>query len=310
MLAIHSDSTVAVAAAGSFGEGTADKREVPMNERVIRADGIELATQAFGDPVQPPVLLIMGAMASMLWWPDAFCERLAAQGRHVLRYDNRDTGHSTTYPPGEPPYAFDDMANDAVRVLDGYGISSAHLVGMSMGGMIAQLVALKHPARVASLTAISSSPFGEDTSGLPGTSLAYMEHAAQFDQVDWTDRAQVIRVMVADSRMLAGSAHPFDEARAMRLIERDFDRAGNFASATNHFMLKGGDAWQGRLREIGVPLLVIHGTADPIFPIEHGGALSEAVAGAILVRLEGGGHELHEADWDEIIASIVEHTGR
>ena len=148
-----------------------------MNESVIRADGIELATQAFGDPGQPPVLLIMGAMASMLWWPDAFCERLAGQGRHVLRYDNRDTGHSTTYPPGEPPYAFDDMANDAVRVLDGYGISSAHLVGTSMGGMIAQLVALKHPARVASLTAISSSPFGEDTSGLPGTSPAYMAHA-------------------------------------------------------------------------------------------------------------------------------------
>jgi pimeloyl-ACP methyl ester carboxylesterase len=310
MLAIHSDSAVAVAAAGSLGEGTADKGEVPMNERVIRTDGIELATQAFGDPGQPPVLLIMGAMASMLWWPDAFCERLAGQGRHVLRYDNRDTGHSTTYPPGEPPYAFDDMANDAVRVLDGHGISSAHLVGMSMGGMIAQLVALKHPARVTSLTAMSSSPFGEDTSGLPGTTLACMEHAAQFDQVDWTDRAQVIRVMVAESRMLAGSAHPFDEARATRLIERDFDRAGNFASVTNHFMLKGGAAWQGRLREIGAPLLVIHGTADPVFPIEHGGALSEAVAGAILVRLEGGGHELYEADWDEIIASIVEHTGR
>ena len=110
--------------------------------------------------------------------------------------------------------------------------------------------------------------------------------------------------------MLAGSAYSFDEARATRLIEQDFDRAGNFASATNHFMLKGGDAWQGRLREIGVPLLVIHGTADPIFPIEHGVALSEAVAGVILVRLEGGGHELHEVDWDEIIASIVEHTGR
>jgi pimeloyl-ACP methyl ester carboxylesterase len=281
-----------------------------MNERVIRADGIELAARAFGDPGQPPILLIMGAMASMLWWPDAFCERLANRGRHVLCYDNRDTGHSTTYPRGEPPYTFDDMADDAVRVLDGYGISPAHLVGMSMGGVIAQLVALKHPARVASLTVISSSPFGEDTSGLPATSPAYIEHAVQFGQVDWTDRTQVIRVMVADSRMLAGSAHPFDEARATRMIERDFDRARNFASATNHFMLKGGDAWQGRLREIGAPLLVIHGTADPIFPIEHGVALSEAVWGAILVRLDGGGHELHEADWDQIIASIVEHTGR
>jgi pimeloyl-ACP methyl ester carboxylesterase len=211
---------------------------------------------------------------------------------------------------GEPPYAFDDMAKDAVRVLDGYGISSAHLVGMSMGGMIAQLVALKHPARVASLTVISSSSFGEDTSGLPGTSPAYMEHAAQFGQADWTDRPQVIRVMVADSRMLAGSADPFDEARATKLIERDLDRAESFASATNHFMLKRRRCVARPAARIGAPLLVIHGTADPIFPIEHGVALSEAVAGATLVRLEGGGHELHEADWDEIIASIVEHTGR
>ncbi len=280
-----------------------------MNERVIQTAGIELATQAFGDPGRPPVLLIMGAMASMLWWPDAFCERLAGRGRHVVRYDNRDTGHSTTYPPGEPPYAFDDLADDAVRVLDGYGITSAHLVGMSMGGMIAQLTALKHPARVASLTVISSSPFGEDTSRLPGASAAYMEHAAQFGRVDWTDSAQVVRIMVADSRMLAGSAHPFDEGRATKLIERDFGRARNFASATNHFALQGGDAWQGRLRDIRVPLLVIHGTADPIFPVEHGIALAQAVRGAKLVRIEGGGHELHEADWPEIIDAIIAHTG-
>src|SRR5688572_14306056 len=138
-----------------------------MGERVIRADGVELATQSFGDPAHPPVLLIMGVMASMLWWPDEFCERLANRRRYVVRYDNRDTGRSTTYEPGLPTYTFDDMADDAVRVLDAYEISSAHLVGMSMGGMIAQLATLKHLARVASLTAISTSPFGIDTSDLP-----------------------------------------------------------------------------------------------------------------------------------------------
>jgi pimeloyl-ACP methyl ester carboxylesterase len=283
---------------------------MPMNERVIRADGLELAVQAFGDSGQPAVLLIMGAMASMLWWPEGFCERLADRRRYVLRYDNRDTGRSTTYRPGEPSYAFDDLADDAIRVLDGYGIPSAHLLGMSMGGMIAQLAALKHPERVASLTVISSSPFGEDTSSLPGASAAYMEHAAQFGQVDWTDRAQVIRAMAADSRMLAGPAHPFDEGRITSLIERDFDRARNFASVTNHFVLEGGEAWQGRLGEVRTPVLVIHGTADPIFPIEHGVALSKKVPGATLVRLEGSGHELHEADWDQIIAAIVAHTRR
>jgi pimeloyl-ACP methyl ester carboxylesterase len=277
---------------------------------MIRSDGIELATEAFGDATNPLVLLIMGAMASMLWWPDEFCERLAARGRRVVRYDNRDTGRSTTHEPGPPAYTLDDMAADAVRVLDAYGISAAHLVGMSMGGMIAQLVALRHPARVTSLTTISSSPFGRDNSDLPGSSPALDDHFADFSKVDWADRAQVVRFMIEDSRLIAGSARPFDEARAMRLVERDYDRARNFASATNHVMLEGGEAWQGRLNEIRAPLLVIHGTADPLLPIEHGVALCEAVAGASIVRLEGAGHELHEADWDEIIAAIVDHTGR
>jgi pimeloyl-ACP methyl ester carboxylesterase len=279
-----------------------------VSERVIQSNGIEIATEAFGDPANPTVLLVMGAMASMLWWPEEFCQELAARGRYVIRYDNRDTGLSTKYEPGEPPYTLDDMADDAVRILDGYGISAAHLVGMSMGGVISQLAALKHPERVASLTAISTSPVGVDTSNLPQTSEAYRKHAAEGENVDWSDRSQVIEFMVKDSRMIAGTAHPYDEAYARRLIARDVDRARNFVSATNHFMLKGGDKWQGRLHAMQAPLLVIHGSADPIFPVEHGVALSQAVAGARLVKLEGGGHELHRADWDEIIMTIVEHT--
>jgi pimeloyl-ACP methyl ester carboxylesterase len=282
-----------------------------MSELTIRAGGIEIATEAFGDPKHAPVLLIMGAMASMLWWPEEFCQRLAAKGRYVIRYDNRDTGRSTTQAPAAPSYTGDNMADDTIRVLDGYRISSAHLVGMSMGGALGQLAALKYPARVRSLTVISSSPFGEDTSALPGPTPAYSEHAAQFSDLDWTDRAQVIRFMVAESRALGSSVHLFDEARARALIERDYDRARNFASATNHLAVAGGGAaWQGRLRELRAPLLVIHGTADSLFPIEHGVALTNTVPGARLVRLDGGGHELHEADWDKIIAAIVDHTGR
>jgi pimeloyl-ACP methyl ester carboxylesterase len=283
---------------------------MPMNERMIRADGIDLAAQAFGDPGRPPVLLIMGAMASMLWWPDAFCERLASHGRYVVRYDNRDTGLSSKYPPGEPSYALDDMVDDAIRVLDGYAIAAAHVVGMSLGGMIAQIAALKDPARVLSLTTISSSPVGTDKSRLPTFSEAFAEHMAAGETADWSDRAQVIAYMVEDSRVLAGAAHPFEEARARAFIERDHDRAGGYLSATNHGVLKVGDKWQGRLKEMKAPLLVIHGTADPIFPIEHGIALAQAVRGAKLVRIEGGGHELHEADWHQIIEAIVAHTAR
>jgi pimeloyl-ACP methyl ester carboxylesterase len=268
----------------------------------------EIISEAFGDPANPPLLLIMGAMASMLWWPEALCRKLTEAGLFVIRYDNRDTGRSTKYKPGEPPYTFDDMADDAVRVLDDHGIGSAHVAGMSMGGMIAQLVALKHPSRVASLTVISSSPVGVDTSHLPGTTEAYIEHSAEGAKVDWSDRGQVIDFIVRDARAIASIAHPFDEARMRAFIEQDYDRSGGFLSAANHFMLKGGNAWKGRLHEITAPLLVIHGTADPIFPIEHGEALADTVAGANVLRIEGGGHELHPDDWDAIVAGIVAHA--
>ncbi|MER9364478.1 alpha/beta fold hydrolase [Mesorhizobium sp. M0518] len=265
----------------------------------------EIISETFGDPANPPLLLIMGAMASMLWWPEAFCRKLAGADLFVIRYDNRDTGRSTKYKPGEPPYMFDDMADDAMRVLDDHGIGKANVVGMSMGGMIAQLVALKHPSRVASLTVISSSPVGTDTSHLPQTSDAYIEHSAEGAKVDWSDRGQVIDFTVRDARAIASIAHPFDEARMRAFVEQDHDRSGGFLSATNHFMLKGGDAWKGRLHEIAAPLLVIHGTADPNFPVEHGEALAEAVTGAKILRFGGGGHELHPDDWEVIVAGIV-----
>ncbi|RWM22506.1 MAG: alpha/beta hydrolase [Mesorhizobium sp.] len=278
----------------------------------------EIASQTFGDPAHPPMLLIMGAMASMLWWPEAFCRKLAGKGLFVIRYDNRDTGRSTKYAPGEPPYTFDDMVDDAMRVLDSYGIAKAHVVGMSMGGMIAQLVALKYPSRIISLTAISTSPIGIDTSHLPGTTGAYMKHSAEGAKVDWSDRDQVVDFIVKDAHAIAGTAHPFDEKWTRAFVEQDYDRSGGLLSATNHFLLKsgedrsgedqGGEDWKGRLHELKVPLLVIHGTADPIFPVEHGAALAEAVAGARLVRIEGGGHELHPDDWATIIDAIVTHA--
>jgi pimeloyl-ACP methyl ester carboxylesterase len=277
-------------------------------QRIARVDNVEIATEVFGDSANLPVLLIMGAMASMLWWPDDFCERLAQQRRYVIRYDNRDTGLSTKYAPGEPPYTFDDMADDAMRVLDAYKIRSAHLVGMSLGGVIAQLAALAHPSRVASLTAISTSPIGTDTSHLPQRAAAYKKHAEAGAKIDWSDREQVIDFAVKDARMLAGTAYPFDEAGTRAFIERDYDRSGDFLSATNHFLLKSGNKWRGRLSEIKVPLLVIHGTADPIFTVEHGEMLAGIVGNARLMRIEGGGHELHKEHWDEIITAITAHT--
>jgi pimeloyl-ACP methyl ester carboxylesterase len=281
---------------------------VAMTDRAIQADGVELATQAFGDPSHPPIVLVMGATASMLWWPEGLCRQLAGRGRYVIRYDNRDTGLSTTWEPGKPNYTFADMADDVVRVMDGYGLAAAHVAGMSMGGLIAQKAALDHAGRVLSLTAISTSPTGVDTSHLPQTAQAYQDHAAEGANVDWSNREQVIRYVAKDMQMLAGPAHRIDEAQARAFVASDFDRARRFASATNHFIIESGRKPRTELRDLEMPLLVIHGTADPIFPIEHGEAFGEVVPGARLVRLEGSGHELHESDWPQIVDAIVAHT--
>jgi pimeloyl-ACP methyl ester carboxylesterase len=269
-----------------------------------------ICSETFGSRNDPAVLLIMGAMASMLWWPDGFCRRLAGAGRLVIRYDNRDTGRSTGYEPGTATYTFDDMASDAVAVLDEHRVERAHVVGMSMGGGIAQLVALSHPERVASLTLISTTNFGDQDNDLPGPTAEYMRHAAAFDDLDWSDTPAVAELLLRDARRLAGVRHPFDEAAARELIGRDLERAIDPARLANHGALGGGGGSGRELKELAAPLLVIHGTADPLIPYPHGVALAEAVPGATLVTVEGGGHELHEGDWDQILGAIVSQTER
>lgn len=192
-------------------------------------------------------------------------------------------------------------------MLDGHGISNAHVVGFSLGGMVGQVTALKNPERVLSLTAISTSPVGVDKSGFPPSGEAWMEHMNV--EVDLSDRAGTVGYMAEDARLVADAAYPFDEAGTRAFIERDFDRAGGYLSAANHSILfETGATWRNRLHELRAPLLVIHGTADPVFPPEHGMALARAVAGAKLMKLEGGGHELHPARWDRLIGAIANHT--
>jgi pimeloyl-ACP methyl ester carboxylesterase len=275
-------------------------------ERRVRSGDAELCTETFGRRGDPPVLLIMGQTASMLWWPDAFVERVAAAGRFVVRYDHRDTGRSTSYEPGRPPYTADDLVADAVAVLDGHGLERAHVVGMSMGGGLAQRVALEHPDRVATLTAISTSPVGVEAE-LPGPRPEYLAHAAAFESLDWSDTEALTALLVCDARALAGTRHPFDEAAARELIARDLARARNAASMLNHTLLSGGEDHGARAAAIAAPTLVVHGEADPIFPLAHGEALAAAVPGARLVVIPGGGHELHAADLDRIADAIIAH---
>lgn len=280
---------------------------MPGSERTISRGALSFRTEAFGEPAAPAILMIMGATASMLWWPDELCRSLADTGRFVIRYDNRDTGCSTTYEPGPPPYTIDDMADDAVAILDGYGLAQAHLVGMSLGGMIAQLAALKHPQRVRSLTLIGSAAFDEDDSALPPLEPALLAHFARIETLGWDDRSAVVDFHVESFRISAGPKAKFEEARARSLAEREYDRALNARSALNHSMLGGGEEWAGRLSEIGAPALVIHGRHDPINSFEHGRKLAAGLPSARLVELDAG-HELNERDWDRIVDEIRIHT--
>ena len=249
--------------------------------------------------------MIMGAMASMLWWPAELCAGLARSGRFVIRYDNRDTGRSTSYEPGKPPYTSDDLVDDAVAVLDGYGIERAHIVGMSMGGALAQVVAL-HPARVATVTAISTTKLDRDPD-LPGADPEYLEHAAAFERLDWADTQALAELLVLDarSRRVAAPVRRGGRTRVRGARPAPHDQPGEPRQPRH---ADRGEDRQGRLEEIEAPFLVIHGTDDPLMPYAHGVALARAVPGARLVTIDGGGHELHEGDHDQIRTAILEQT--
>jgi pimeloyl-ACP methyl ester carboxylesterase len=284
--------------------------ERTRNDTIVHANGVELCVETFGAADDEAVLLIMGAAASMDWWEDEFCERLAAGGRFVIRYDHRDTGRSVTYEPGAPGYTGPDLVEDAVGVLDALGVSRAHLVGMSMGGALAQLAALDHPDRVASLTLISTSPAGPHEADLPGmTDEAMAAFGAVIEPDDWSDRRAVVDYLTALARACASPSRPFDEQAARELSARVFDRTVNIAStAKNHHLAEGGGRWRERLGELDVPTLVIHGTEDPLMPYGHGLALAREIPGARLLALDHTGHELPRPVWDVVVPAILEHT--
>jgi pimeloyl-ACP methyl ester carboxylesterase len=283
------------------------------DERIVQANGVDLCVETFGDPADPPILLIMGAAASMDWWPEGFCERLSAASRYVIRYDLRDTGQSTSYEPGAPSYTGSDLVEDAIGLLDTLGIAEAHLVGMSMGGGIAQHLAFEHPDRIASLTLIATSPAGSgatDGGGLPPMSDELRRFFSEPPaEPDWSDRSAVLDYVVAGTRPFQGSVR-VDGTALREVAGRVFDRTKNIASSmTNHWILASGDAAEPRLDQIRVPTLVMHGTEDPLFPYEHGEALARAIPGARLAPLDGVGHgELPPATWDAAVAAIVNIT--
>jgi pimeloyl-ACP methyl ester carboxylesterase len=283
-----------------------------MTEAMVRANGVELCVETFGDPDAPAVVFISGAAASMDWWDADFCRRLAAGGRFVIRYDHRDTGRSVSYPPGAPGYTGADLVADAVGLIDVLAGGRAHVVGLSMGGGIAQNLAVEHPDRVATLTLMSTSPGGP---GGPQNDLPPMAdrlRAAFADpppDPDWTDRDAVVEYLVDGERPFAGP-DSFDEAHVRAVARRVVDRTVNpESSAKNHWLLDGGQDTRPRLGQVTAPTLVIHGAEDPFFPPGHAVAMAREIPGAQLLMLDGVGHQVPpRSTWDVVVPAILRHT--
>ncbi|MCT2582822.1 alpha/beta fold hydrolase [Actinophytocola gossypii] len=271
--------------------------------QLVDVRGVRLAVSTFGARTDPPVLLVAGVGCSMDWWEPDFCAALADAGRYVVRYDHRDTGESVSYPPGAPGYRSEDLVEDPVAVLAALGVSPAHLVGISMGGGLTQLLALAHPEAVRTLTLISTS------GGAGDPDLPPMGAFEPPPEPDWSDRAAVLDYHVESQRPYAAATRPFDAEAFRAVAALAHDRTTNPESAAkNHYLAEGGGPWRSRLPEVTAPTLVLHGTEDPMFPPAHGEALAREIPNARLVPMPGVGHELTRPDWPLVLRELVAHT--
>ena len=286
------------------------------------AGGIEIAYESFGDPADPPVVLVMGLATQMLGWPEGFCAALAEPGHFVVRFDNRDIGLSTHLHDAPPPdvpaafagdtssasYTLSDMARDTVGLLDALGLDSAHMVGASMGGMIAQTVAIEHPERVRSLTSIMS------TTGEPGVGQPTQEAMGVLLAPPATTREEALERTVTTYRVIGSPGFVLDEVALRERAGLSYDRAFDPLGVGRQLLaILASGSRRERLGEIRVPALVIHGAQDPLVQVSGGRATAEAVPGAELVVIDGMGHDLPRELWPEItgrISALVERVER
>jgi pimeloyl-ACP methyl ester carboxylesterase len=282
-------------------------------ERLARVGDIELCYESFGDPSDPPLLLVMGLGSQMLVWEDGFCERLAERGFWVTRFDNRDVGRSTILDdrpaptlsqlmlrdPSAAAYTLEDMADDAAGLLDVLDIEAAHVVGLSMGGMIAQLVAIRHPERVLSLVSIMSTT-GNRRVGRPHPFMVRRLLTRRP-----LDREGYVRSFVAAYRQLGSRRYPPGDDRTRAIAERCFER-GVYPRGTARQLIAIASARDrtADLALVGVPTTVIHGTADQLVMPSGGRATAAAIPNARLVEIEGMGHDVPPVLWDQIVDEI------
>ncbi|WP_162184873.1 alpha/beta fold hydrolase [Allokutzneria albata] len=283
-------------------------------ERLVRANGITLWCEDFGDPADPAVLLVMGLGAQGTSWNESFCSALVEGGRYVVRFDNRDTGRSDSVDFTTSPYTMTDLAADAIGLLDALGIGAAHVVGTSMGGMIGQEMAIEHPTRVLSLTSWMSSPDTPDPQTmdwrtLPGRRPVITPIAAEMAANPPRTRAEHVDFMVRLARAVTGSGSEFDEDEVRRMIENALDRAPGRDGTMNHSIAASSSRdRRDLLRHLTIPVLVLHGTEDPVVPFEHAEEMARLVPHARLVPLPGVGHDMPRACQDKIVEEILALT--
>jgi pimeloyl-ACP methyl ester carboxylesterase len=287
-------------------------------EERAHVNGIEIAYEQIGDPSNPPLLLVMGLGMQLIHWDRELCDMFVERGFHVIRFDNRDVGHSTKIDAPVPdvrramlglhveaPYLLEDMADDAVGLLDHLGIEAAHVVGASMGGMIGQTIAIKHPERMLSLTSIMSTT-GERKVGRPKLRVWSMlvRRAPR-------PRQPYIEHFVRVFKMIGSRGFAFDEERVRELAaetyERDHDAAGTGRQLAA--ILASGDRTSA-LHSVHVPTTVIHGRDDPLVPFRGGRATAEAIPEARLIDIPGMGHDLPREIWPQVLDAVTETAAR
>ncbi len=277
------------------------------------SNGIEIAYETFGDTGGRPLLLVMGLGTQMLSWHDDLCADLAGRGFFVVRYDNRDVGLSTHLHDAPPPdlmaalttgdtssasYTLDDLADDAAGLLDALGIDAAHVVGVSMGGMIAQVLAVRHPARVRSLTSIMSTPS-------PAVGAATPEAVAVLLAPPATSRESAAERAVTGYRVIGSPGYPLEEHWLRGIAAEAYDRANDPVGVARQLLAihASGDR-TASLAAVSVPTLVVHGEDDPLVGVAGGRATAEAVPGAELVTIPGMGHNLPRELWPQILGAV------
>ncbi len=289
-----------------------------MPQGIAKLNNINIWWESFGDSSDPTALLIMGANANAMQWTKEFIDPFVKAGFHVIRYDNRDIGKSTwlTNEPSfnfeggsvvasEVSYNLEDMAFDAIGLLDSLGIDKAHIIGASMGGMITQVIGLDYPERSLTLTPIMSSPgIGLEDDNLQGPTTEMVD--AIVESMSLNMKGEYEDALVVNYRVLSGSRFPFNEDK-FRLKAKEIIEHGHNPFC-GHGAAVGQSAHRGsRLSDIQIPTLVIHGTEDAILPYDHGEALAQGIPNAELMTLEGVGHEIPEELAEEITQKIIIH---